>query len=64
MWWNECVSHEYPEDKYSGLSREVSPWAISQLGLPGQARIGRVGKIALLIGFLAIVITVIAQAIG
>lgn len=58
------MSDHYPEDKYSGLSRQVSPWSISQLGLPGQARIGRVGKIALLVGSLAVSITVILKAIA
>jgi hypothetical protein len=48
-------------DKYAGLSREVSPWAISQLGLPGQARIGRVGKVALLIGALALTIALLVK---
>ena len=63
-WLNGYVADNYPEDKYSGLSRQVSPWSISQLGLPGQARIGRVGKIALLVGFLAVSITLIAKAIA
>jgi hypothetical protein len=59
----ECLTLRMPEDKYSGFSRSVSPWSVSQLGLPGAMRIGRVGKLFLLIGAVAVIAVVIARLV-